>query len=365
MPKKKKIFISWSAEKSFVYADTISKIIQEVFGNNVKVFVSYNMRTGTMWYSELKQRLSTTDLGILILTEENINSQWQMFEAGAIFQTAPLFPVLFGRDLEEIESPISKMQTLWSFSKKKLKRLLKDINSALKTNYTDQVVDDYVEQNWNKWQRKFIIDPARKSPKTILGIQEIKDGAFWFQKNYSYLIKNSDLIVGLNFAGAIIAPILSHSCAKPVDFIWLKQENTEIESDETTKLEKISIHNGNAYNNESDKKNKKNILLVDGKYKSGESLKKAIQEIKNNYNALKTLSIFVALFYVKKTEIKKLRNSEEHKEKSDIDIVNIIFEDKINKITTDIATDPVFHKYTIWDGKNDTITEELDPYKGY
>jgi hypothetical protein len=125
-----KIFISWSKPKSKQVAETLKEIIATCFGDRIEIFISEtSISYGDIWYSKILSNINSSDLGIVVMTDENINEPWLMFEAGAL-STIPLIPILYGRDY--IESPIKQFQGMTSFTNSnQLQKLLSDIGEHL------------------------------------------------------------------------------------------------------------------------------------------------------------------------------------------------------------------------------------------
>jgi hypothetical protein len=136
MNTKKKVFISWSKKYSGEIAKIIKTYLEDIFGNKVDFFISKEIDTGQIWHEEISKALQEADMGIFILTSENINAPWILFEAGGIFNIKkPLCMLLFGRDkqskFDQIESPFKHIMHS-SFYDKNGKKffcdLLKNVN---------------------------------------------------------------------------------------------------------------------------------------------------------------------------------------------------------------------------------------------
>jgi hypothetical protein len=143
-----KIFISWSGKCSNDVAIALKMFIEIIFRTSVEVFVSSkDIELGERWSERLKYELQVSDYGILVITKENKEAPWIMFEAGALSNCAiPIVPFLF--DLKPYElgkNPISVFQSLPNFDKAEdIYKLIKSINKSLKNNqFNEEVLIKY------------------------------------------------------------------------------------------------------------------------------------------------------------------------------------------------------------------------------
>jgi TIR domain len=73
------VFISWSGEQSKKLADAIRAWLQPVLQSVEPYFSHVDIDTGARWYSELVEALEKSNVGLIILTQENLNNPWIMF----------------------------------------------------------------------------------------------------------------------------------------------------------------------------------------------------------------------------------------------------------------------------------------------
>ena len=89
---------------------------------------------GTKWDSEISNELEQSDICIITLTRESLNSQWIMFEAGAIsrrVERARICPIVFNIEKTDIQGPLSRFQAT-AFNEHEIHQLLTTINKAAK-----------------------------------------------------------------------------------------------------------------------------------------------------------------------------------------------------------------------------------------
>ena len=108
------IFISWSGEVSHGIADCLRQTLPLIY--RVQPWLSTrDLPLGRPWLSELLGQLQQCDIGILVVTPENIESSWMQFEAGALcknFGHSRVFPFLVGLDHGSLRGPFSQFQAV-------------------------------------------------------------------------------------------------------------------------------------------------------------------------------------------------------------------------------------------------------------
>jgi hypothetical protein len=77
-----RVFISWSGDRSREIADAIRRWLPGVLQAVKPYFSPDDIAKGARWESEISKELSASRLGLLILTPENIEAPWLVFEAG-------------------------------------------------------------------------------------------------------------------------------------------------------------------------------------------------------------------------------------------------------------------------------------------
>lgn len=92
------LFISWSGERSKKAAEGLRSLLEDTFHlPDGKVFMSSYIYPGENWAQRIGAELEQSDFGVLCLTQDNFQSPWLLFEAGAIAKkvgSARLVPYL-------------------------------------------------------------------------------------------------------------------------------------------------------------------------------------------------------------------------------------------------------------------------------
>lgn len=168
-----KVFISWSGDLSkeiaLIFYDWLPRVIQQI-----RPFVSPNIEKGKVGTDEIYQALSDAKVGIFCMTQDNKDSKWIHFEAGAIsnLPNSSLMTFLFNVDHVDIGLPLSMYQAT-IFQKTEVYQLLSALNSKLFdenfTPLTEGILRDSFEKNWSDFEGKILklnsLNPLNKGKR--------------------------------------------------------------------------------------------------------------------------------------------------------------------------------------------------------
>jgi hypothetical protein len=126
-----KVFLGWSDTKSFETAQAFNEWLPKVI-QAVDPFISSGIPKGKRWGKVLIDELEETKVGILCLTRENLDSNWLLYEAGALSKTKDAYVCTFLLDLKptDIEEPLASFQHT-IFEKDDIRKLIDTINKAV------------------------------------------------------------------------------------------------------------------------------------------------------------------------------------------------------------------------------------------
>lgn len=297
----KKIFISWSKPTSLMLAKEIKRILQDSFGYSVSVFISdIDIGYGDNWRDALSKKIKDADLGIIALTNENINQPWLLYEAGALSQKCTIIPVFYGN--RETEGPLKDRQAVFSFSDKdNLSKFLHDVSKELKFKIEKKHFDNYILYEWSKSIKPGFLSDLKENQLvegSTLTVDELKRSALYFAD----LGIEADMVIGINYGGSIMAPTYVYKKkTKPyISILHFKKEKNKLK----------------AINQNLEIKDKKEFLLLDSKLKSGATLKKAIKIIMKATEGKKiTIHVALSIIYLDNDNLpilkSKLDNTEE------------------------------------------------------
>lgn len=154
-----KIFLSWSGEKSHEIAKLLKSYLKLWISGSKPYLSSEDILKGQRWSNEVGKELNDSRIGIICLTKDNLNSDWLLFEAGAIsksFEDSHVYTVLFD-DLEssDIKGPLSLFQHT-KFEKEDFCKLIEQIysNEANENKVTDKsTLNRLFEKFWEDFEK--------------------------------------------------------------------------------------------------------------------------------------------------------------------------------------------------------------------
>src|SRR6056297_833270 len=126
------VFISWSGTQSKKIAEELRSWIPSVLQFAKPYFTPNDIEKGAKWGSEISQKLSESNVGVICLTKENFNNPWILFEAGALskdLERSKVCSILFGMENPDLTGPLTTFQTT-EFTKGDFQKLMKTINAA-------------------------------------------------------------------------------------------------------------------------------------------------------------------------------------------------------------------------------------------
>jgi len=111
-----KMFISWSSSRSHIVAAKLKEWLPLVLPSTEPWLSSQDIRKGSRWQAETAEALQSPTAGILVLTKDNLASQWLHFEAGAISKAvagskAFVCTYLIDVDNADVEQPLGMFQS--------------------------------------------------------------------------------------------------------------------------------------------------------------------------------------------------------------------------------------------------------------
>lgn len=164
------VFISWSGTQAGEVAKVLHNWI-EVALQFTKPFLSKKIGAGKRWSSELAKALSISNFGILILTKENIHSDWMLFEAGALAKHLGherVIPCLIDLDPGDIDSPLSDFQAV------KLPDDFLSVVKALNEVQPDPWDGSRLQKTYDSFKHRFIKDYNNALRETVLVNKDVK-----------------------------------------------------------------------------------------------------------------------------------------------------------------------------------------------
>ncbi len=145
-----KVFISWSGIRSKALANALRDWLPLVL-QYVKPWVSdKDIGAGDRWAQSIAGELETSNFGIICITPENLQSEWILFEAGALSKSmldAKVIPLLFGLELSDLSGPLSQFQAQ-KVEETGIMEVVRAINKVADGQTNEGIVSRLVPQLW-------------------------------------------------------------------------------------------------------------------------------------------------------------------------------------------------------------------------
>lgn len=157
-----KVFISWSGSRSKDLANALRQWLPMVL-QYVEPWVSdKDISAGERWAQAIAGELDASNFGIICITPENLNSEWILFESGALSKSmldAKVIPLLFGLELSDLSGPLSQFQAQ-KVEEVGVMEVVRAINKVAEKPASSQIVDQLVPTLWPQLQETLTKIPA-------------------------------------------------------------------------------------------------------------------------------------------------------------------------------------------------------------
>lgn len=163
-----KIFISWSGERSRAVAEVLSDWIKCVLQASEPWISTRHIDRGSLWFSEINEKLRDISVGIVCLTQENKDKPWILFESGALAKGLSGNRVCtFLVDLQphDLTDPLAQFNHTKP-DKESVWELVRTLNSCLSERSLDErVLEKAFEVYWPIFQLEFAGALAENLPQ--------------------------------------------------------------------------------------------------------------------------------------------------------------------------------------------------------
>jgi hypothetical protein len=155
---KLQVFISWSGERAHSVAKVVKTWLPDVVRNAEPWLSSEDLQKGLQWLPELNKNLSATGFGLIVLTAENKNAPWLVFEAGVISKALPdknCCPLLCDLKQTDVSGPLAQFQGTTLSSKEDMLKLVKTMNDASgSSKVDDDRLTKWFNMSWEDFARR-------------------------------------------------------------------------------------------------------------------------------------------------------------------------------------------------------------------
>ena len=160
----KKIFISWSKNKSKNLANETKTFLSTIFSGEIDFFFSPEMYKGTCIDNEIHKNLLNSDKCIVCITHDNFKNPWLLYEAGVVYGAnyskqcgTIVVPILFEYipDWSSwVDRPLNRYAPIqlqcinkeFRYGKEEFKKFCDELSKEFCIKY------DYFEENWARYE---------------------------------------------------------------------------------------------------------------------------------------------------------------------------------------------------------------------
>lgn len=150
-----KVFLSHSGTRSSKLAKLFQEWLPYII-QNVETWISDDIKKGKLWRQNIATALEETKIGIICLTQTNLDSPWILFEAGALSKThdALVGTFLLDNEPSDITGPLSDFQHT-VLKKDDVRKLIFDINDQLILVHEKPVEKSRLNKTFDKYWKEF------------------------------------------------------------------------------------------------------------------------------------------------------------------------------------------------------------------
>ncbi len=153
------VFISWSGSRSQLVAAALHGWLPLLFQAINPWLSSADIEPGSRWIPKLVEMLDKADTAILVLTRDNLNAPWILFEAGFLarsVRTGKIVPYLFDVQPDNLPGPLSLFQVVTA-DEDGTRRLVKSLAENSPSNVrSESNLNEVFGLTWPSLQKRLI-----------------------------------------------------------------------------------------------------------------------------------------------------------------------------------------------------------------
>lgn len=159
-----KVFISWSGERSQIFAKAVYEWLPMVLQSVVPWLSHADISAGERWADTVAKELESSEFGITCITRENMSSPWIHFEAGALakrMQEGRVIPLLLDLEFKDIAGPLTQFQAKKA-EREGLLGVISAINELSQIKVSDTLLPKQFDALWPTLEKR--ISEIPKTP---------------------------------------------------------------------------------------------------------------------------------------------------------------------------------------------------------
>lgn len=144
-------FISWSGDESRKIAEQLQKLFGHVLAAPQMFVASKDLKAGEVWFTEIAHRLDACDVGVIVVTPQNVTKPWLHFESGAIAKRvgrSAAIPLLCGVSTGDLSgTPLAQLQAITT-TETDVRELCNRLNELLELGLPDSHLSEAFPVWW-------------------------------------------------------------------------------------------------------------------------------------------------------------------------------------------------------------------------
>lgn len=165
-----KVFISWSGHRSRAVAEVLSDWIKCVLQASEPWISTRHIDRGSLWFTEINEKLRDISVGIVCLTQDNKDKPWILFESGALAKGLSGNRVCtFLVDLQphDLTDPLAQFNHTKP-DKESVWELMRTLNTCLAERSLDErVLEKAFIVYWPQFEAEFALALAENEPEKV------------------------------------------------------------------------------------------------------------------------------------------------------------------------------------------------------
>jgi len=147
-----RLFISWSGEQTRELANAVQEFFELAFASHVQTFLSdADIAPGERFLAVINENLGGADIGVILVTRQNMNNPWLLFEAGALAgksERGAVVPLLVDLERAELGPPLSQFQNVLAASKASILQMCGRIRAEASEVPAENAYEVLLEAAW-------------------------------------------------------------------------------------------------------------------------------------------------------------------------------------------------------------------------
>lgn len=160
-----RVFISWSGERSHAIAEALHAWLPKVLQTVEPFISSEDTDKGSRWIVRLSEELEQAKYGIVVVTAENREAPWLLYETGALSKRVTqdfVTPFLVDLRPGEVDPPLGLLQATEP-TLEDVQRMMGTINKLNEPPLDESLLNETVERWWTDLSERIASLPATRS----------------------------------------------------------------------------------------------------------------------------------------------------------------------------------------------------------